>query len=100
MSSDLVNLTIDGYPISVPKGTTVIEAAKQAGVLVPHYCYHPSLPSPAVCRMCLIEVEKAPKLLPACVTTVAEGQVVHTDSERARKARTGVLELLLINHPL
>jgi NADH-quinone oxidoreductase subunit G len=100
MSSDLVNLTIDGFPISVPKGTTVIEAAKQAGVLIPHYCYHPSLPSPAVCRMCLVEVEKAPKLLPACVTTVTEGQVVHTDSTGARKARTGVLELLLINHPL
>ena len=100
MTQDLVNLTIDGFPVSVPKGTTVIEAAKQAGVLVPHYCYHPSLPSPAVCRMCLVEVEKAPKLMPACVTTVAEGQVVHTDSEVAKKARTGVLELLLINHPL
>jgi NADH-quinone oxidoreductase subunit G len=100
MTQDQVTLTIDGFPVTVPKGTTVIEAAKQAGVLVPHYCYHPSLPSPAVCRMCLVEVEKAPKLLPACVTTVAEGQVVHTDSEGARKARQGVLELLLINHPL
>jgi NADH-quinone oxidoreductase subunit G len=84
----------------VPKGTTVIEAAKQAGVLIPHYCYHPSLPSPALCRMCLVEVEKAPKLMPACVTTVAEGQVVHVNSEVAKKAREGVLELLLINHPL
>lgn len=100
MTQDLVNLTIDGMQLAVPKGTTVIEAAKQAGVLVPHYCYHPSLPSPAVCRMCLVEVEKAPKLMPACVTTVAEGQVVHTDSESARKARTSVLEFLLINHPL
>ena len=69
-------------------------------MLIPHYCYHPSLPSPAVCRMCLVEVEKAPKLMPACVTTVAEGQVVHVDSEQAKKAREGVLELLLINHPL
>ena len=84
----------------MPKGTTIIEAAKQAGVLVPHYCYHPSLPSPAVCRMCLVEVEKAPKLMPACVTTVAEGQVVHVNSEQAKKAREGVLEFLLINHPL
>ncbi|MFL5402561.1 MAG: molybdopterin-dependent oxidoreductase [Gemmatimonadales bacterium] len=67
---------------------------------MPHYCYHPSLPSPAVCRMCLVEVEKAPKLMPACVTAVAEGQVVHVDSEKAKKAREGVLELLLINHPL
>ncbi len=100
MSAELVSLTIDGLPVSVPKGTSLIEAAKQAGVLVPHYCYHPSLPSPAVCRMCLVEVEKAPKLLPACVTTVAEGQVVHTASEQAKKAREGVLEFLLINHPL
>ena len=98
--SDLVTLTIDGLNVSVPKGTSIIEAAKQAGVLVPHYCYHPSLPSPAVCRMCLVEVEKAPKLMPACVTSVAEGQVVHTDSASARKAREGVLEFLLINHPL
>ena len=98
--SDFVTLTIDGLSVSVSKGTSIIEAAKQAGVLVPHYCYHPSLPSPAVCRMCLVEVEKAPKLMPACVTTVAEGQVVHTDSASARKAREGVLEFLLINHPL
>ena len=98
--SELVNLTIDGTPVSVPKGTTLIEAAKQAGVLVPHYCYHPSLPSPAVCRMCLVEVEKNPKLQPSCVTTVAEGQVVHVHSDAAKKAREGVLEFLLINHPL
>jgi NADH-quinone oxidoreductase subunit G len=100
MAEELVNVTIDGAQVSVPKGTTIIEAAKQAGILVPHYCYHPSLPSPAVCRMCLVEVEKAPKLMPACVTAVAEGQVVHVDSDKAKKAREGVLELLLINHPL
>jgi NADH-quinone oxidoreductase subunit G len=100
MTPDLVNVTIDGVAVQVPKGTSIIEAAKQAGVLIPHYCYHPSLPSPAVCRMCLVEVEKAPKLMPACVTTVAEGQVVQTGSEQARKARTSVLEFLLINHPL
>jgi NADH-quinone oxidoreductase subunit G len=97
---ELVTVTIDGMQIAVPKGTSIIEAAKQAGILVPHYCYHPSLPSPAVCRMCLVEVEKAPKLMPACVTTVAEGQVVHVNSPTAKKAREGVLELLLINHPL
>jgi NADH-quinone oxidoreductase subunit G len=100
MADELVTVTIDGAPVSVPKGTTIIEAAKQAGILVPHYCYHPSLPSPAVCRMCLVEVEKASKLMPACVTQVAEGQVVHVDSDKAKKAREGVLELLLINHPL
>jgi NADH-quinone oxidoreductase subunit G len=100
MPDELVNVTIDGAAVSVPKGTMIIEAAKQAGILVPHYCYHPSLPSPAVCRMCLVEVEKAPKLMPACVTAVAEGQVVHVNSPGAKKAREGVLEFLLINHPL
>jgi NADH-quinone oxidoreductase subunit G len=100
MADELVNVTIDGMPLSVPKGTMIIEAAKQAGVLVPHYCYHPSLPSPAVCRMCLVEVEKAPKLLPACVTAVADGQVVHVNSGNAKQARQAVLEFLLINHPL
>ncbi len=100
MSDELVNVTIDGVTVAVPKGTAIIEAAKQAGVLVPHYCYHPSLPSPAVCRMCLVEVEKSPKLQPACVTAVAEGQVVHVSSPQARQAREAVLEFLLINHPL
>ncbi|HEX6645114.1 MAG TPA: 2Fe-2S iron-sulfur cluster-binding protein [Gemmatimonadales bacterium] len=100
MADELVSVTIDGATVSVPKGMTIIEAAKRAGILIPHYCYHPSLPSPAVCRMCLVEVEKAPKLLPACVTTVADGQVVHVNSAVAKKAREGVLEFLLINHPL
>jgi NADH-quinone oxidoreductase subunit G len=100
MATEMVNVTIDGMQVQVPKGTMVIEAAKQAGVVVPHYCYHPSLPSPAVCRMCLVEVEKAPKLMPACVTAVAEGQVVHVNSPVAKKGREGVLEFLLINHPL
>ncbi|HZM26196.1 MAG TPA: 2Fe-2S iron-sulfur cluster-binding protein, partial [Gemmatimonadales bacterium] len=100
MADDLVTVTIEGIQIAVPKGTMIIEAAKQAGVLVPHYCYHPSLPAPAVCRMCLVEVEKQPKLAPACVTAVADGQVVHIGSEKAKAARQSVLELLLINHPL
>jgi NADH-quinone oxidoreductase subunit G len=100
MAGESVNLTIDGLAIAVPKGTMLIEAAKQAGVMVPHYCYHPSLPSPAVCRMCLVEVEKLPKLVPACVTAAGEGQVVHVHSPAAKKAREGVLEFLLINHPL
>jgi NADH-quinone oxidoreductase subunit G len=95
-----VNLTVEGRPISVPAGTTILEAAKQAGVLIPHYCYHPGLPIAGVCRMCLVDVEKAPKLAPACATTVAEGQVVTVHNEKAREARKGVLEMLLINHPL
>jgi NADH-quinone oxidoreductase subunit G len=100
MAADLINLTVDGVPVSVPKGTLVIEAAKQAGVLVPHYCYHPGLPVAGVCRMCLVEIEKAPKLQVACATPVSDGMVVRTQSPQAKQGRTGVLELLLINHPL
>ena len=95
-----VNLTIEGRPVTVPAGTSLLEAAKTVGVLIPHYCYHPGLPVAGVCRMCLVEVEKAPKLAPACATAAAEGQVVHVHSDKARDARTGVLEFLLINHPL
>ena len=100
MPEELVNLTIDGVPVGVPKGTLVIEAAKQAGVLVPHYCYHPGLSVAGVCRMCLVEIEKQPKLAIACATQAAEGMVVNTQSAAAKSARTGVLEFLLINHPL
>jgi NADH-quinone oxidoreductase subunit G len=100
MPEERVNLTIDGVAVSVPKGTLVIEAAKQAGVLVPHYCYHPGLPVAGVCRMCLVEIEKTPKLQIACATQAGEGMVVHTQSAQAKKGRMGVLELLLINHPL
>ena len=96
----MVNLTIEGRPVSVPEGTSILEAAKTAGILIPHYCYHPSLPIPGVCRMCLVEVEKAPKLAPSCATSVAEGQIVHVHNDRALEARKGVLEFLLINHPL
>jgi NADH-quinone oxidoreductase subunit G len=96
----MVNLTIEGRKLSVPAGTSILEAAKEVGVLIPHYCYHPGLPVAGVCRMCLVEVEKAPKLAPACATAVAEGQVVHVHSEQSLKGREGVLEMLLINHPL
>jgi len=96
----MINLTIEGRPVSVPEGMSILEAAKHAGVLIPHYCYHPGLPVAGVCRMCLVEVEKAPKLAPSCATTVAEGQVVHVHSAQSREARKGVLEMLLINHPL
>ena len=96
----MVNLTIEGRPVSVVEGTTILEAAKTAGILIPHYCYHPGLPIAGVCRMCLVEVEKAPKLAPSCATTVAEGQVVRVHSEKSLDARKGVLEMLLINHPL
>ena len=96
----MVSLTIEGRPVSVPEGMSILEAAKTAGVLVPHYCYHPGLPVAGVCRMCLVEVEKMPKLAPACATSAMEGQVVHVHSPKALEARKGVLEFLLINHPL
>ena len=96
----MVNLTIEGRSVSVAEGTTILEAAKTVGVLIPHYCYHPGLPVAGVCRMCLVEVEKAPKLAASCATTVAEGQVVHVHSDKSLDARKGVLEMLLINHPL
>jgi NADH-quinone oxidoreductase subunit G len=96
----MVNLTIEGRPVTVPAGTSILEAAKVAGVLIPHYCYHPGLPVAGVCRMCLVDVEKSPKLMPSCATAVAEGQVVHVHDPKSREARKGVLEMLLINHPL
>lgn len=98
--ADMINLTIDGEDVSVPKGTTILEAAKTVGTEVPHYCYHAGLSSPAMCRMCLVEVEGAPKPMPSCVTTVAEGQVVRTQSDAAKGHRRGVLEFYLVNHPL
>ena len=97
---DTVTCTINGRQVEVPKGTRIIEAAERAGVGIPHYCYHPGLSAPAMCRMCLVEIEGMPKLQPACVTTVADGQVIQTESPKARKAREGVLEFYLINHPL
>ncbi len=96
----MIALTIENRPVHVRDGTSILEAAKTVGVLIPHYCYHPGLPVAGVCRMCLVEVEKAPKLAPACATAVAEGQVVHVHSPKALEARKGVLEFLLINHPL
>jgi NADH-quinone oxidoreductase subunit G len=98
--AETVTLTIDGHEVSVPKGTTILEAAKTIGTTVPHYCYHPGMSSPAMCRLCLVEVEGAPKPMPSCVTTVMDGQVVRTQSEEAKGHRKGVLEFYLVNHPL
>jgi NADH-quinone oxidoreductase subunit G len=97
---DTVTITLNGVQAAVPKDLRIIEAAEQLGVGIAHYCYHPGLSAPAMCRMCLVEVEGAPKLAPACVTPVAEGQVIHTESERAKEARKGTLEFYLLNHPL
>jgi len=96
----MINIEIDGKKIEVENGRTVIEAAHQAGIYIPHFCYHKKLSIAANCRMCLVQVEKAPKPLPACATPAAEGMVVYTASEQAVKAQKGVMEFLLINHPL
>ena len=99
-NEDLVTITIDGVEARVPKGMRIIEAAESLGKGIAHYCYHPALSAPAMCRMCLVEVEGAPKLQPACVTTVADGQKIYTESEKAVEARQGNLEFYLVNHPL
>ncbi len=97
---ELVNLTIDGRPVSVPKGSVVWAAARKLGIEIPIYCYHPKMDPLGACRMCFVQVEKMPKLATACTTQVAEGMVVITDSPQVKKARQGTLEFLLINHPL
>src|ERR687889_225462 len=98
--ADPVNLTIDGRQIQAPPGTLVIDAAKRAGIEVPAFCYYEGLSLQAACRMCLVEVEKAPKLVTACTLPVAEGMVVKTESPQVVNARKSMLELLLTNHPL
>ena len=91
---------IDGRKLEVPDGSTVMDAANQVGIYVPHFCYHKKLSIAANCRMCLVQVEKAPKPLPACATPVTNGMKVYTHSEQAVTAQKGVMEFLLINHPL
>ena len=98
--ADLINFTIDGQALRTAPGTLLINAAKQSGIAIPAFCYYDDLSLQAACRMCLVEVEKTPKLQVACTLPVAEGMVVRTDSEIVRKARKGTLEFLLTNHPL
>jgi NADH-quinone oxidoreductase subunit G len=95
-----INLEIDGKAVTVDNGATVMDAATKLGVYVPHFCYHRKLSIAANCRMCLVQVEKAPKPLPACATPATEGMKVHTHSPAAIDAQKGVMEFLLINHPL
>jgi len=96
----MFNLEIDGRTVAVASGSTVMDAAHKLGIYVPHFCYHKKLSIAANCRMCLVQVEKAPKPLPACATPVAEGMKVWTHSELAVTAQKSVMEFLLINHPL
>src|SRR5215470_11456965 len=97
---DPIKLTIDGKQVSTTKGKTVIEAAADIGIDIPHYCYHPGLSIAGNCRMCLVEIEKMPKLQIACNTRVSEGMVVRTRSDRVKHAQAAVLEFLLVNHPI
>lgn len=94
------NITIDGKTVEVEPGTTVIQAAEKLGIELPRYCYHPGLSIVGQCRICLVEIEKMPKPQVACYTPVTDGMVVHTQSEKALRARKDVLEMLLVNHPL
>ncbi len=97
---DPVKLIIDGQEVSTVKGKTVIQAAAEVGIAIPHYCYHPKLSIAGNCRMCLIEIEKMPKLQIACNTQVAEGMTVLTQSPKVLSVRKAVMEFLLINHPV
>jgi NADH-quinone oxidoreductase subunit G len=99
-NEDMVDIEVDGIPMQAPKGSMIIEATDRAGIEIPRFCYHRKLSIAANCRMCLVDVEKAPKPLPACATPVMDGMKVYTSSRRAMDAQHGVMEFLLINHPL
>ncbi len=96
----MIEIDLDGQKVSVPEGSMVMHAAEKAGTYIPHFCYHKKLSIAANCRMCLVDVEKAPKPMPACATPVTNGMIVRTRSEKAIKAQQSVMEFLLINHPL
>ena len=96
----LVHLTVDGQAVAVPKGTTVWQAARQIGIEIPIFCYHDRMPPLGACRMCFVEIEKMPKLATACTQEVGEDMVVRTQTERVRAGQQGILEFLLVNHPL
>src|SRR5437588_322058 len=97
---DTVKITIDGREITVPKGRTVLEAALDNGIELPYYCFHPGLGVDGSCRVCIVKIEKMPKLQTSCSTTCTDGMVVHTKTPDVIEARAGVFEFLLINHPL
>ena len=96
----MIEIELDGKKVSVAPGSMVMHAADAAGAYIPHFCYHKKLSIAANCRMCLVDIEKAPKPMPACATPVTEGMIVRTKSDKALKAQQGVMEFLLINHPL
>jgi NADH-quinone oxidoreductase subunit G len=96
----MIEIELDGKKVEVAEGSMVMHAADKAGTYIPHFCYHKKLSIAANCRMCLVDVEKAPKPMPACATPVTQGMIVRTKSDKALKAQAGVMEFLLINHPL
>ena len=96
----MVEIELDGKKVEIAEGSMVMHAAEKAGTYIPHFCYHKKLSIAASCRMCLVEVEKAPKPMPACATPVTQGMVVRTKSDKAIRAQKSVMEFLLINHPL
>ena len=96
----MVEIELDGQKVNVLEGSTIMHAAEKAGTYIPHFCYHKKLSIAANCRMCLVDVEKAPKPMPACATPVTQGMIVRTKNDKAIKAQKGVMEFLLINHPL
>ena len=96
----MVEIELDGKKVEVAEGSMVMHAAEKAGTYIPHFCYHKKLSIAANCRMCLVQVEKAPKPLPACATPATNGMKVYTHSDPAVTAQKGVMEFLLINHPL
>jgi NADH-quinone oxidoreductase subunit G len=98
--ADNITVTINDRTVEVPPGTLIIEAAKKIGIKIPTFCYDDRLKPVGACRMCLVEVEKMPKLIASCATPVAPNMVIHTESEKVKAARKGILELQLINHPL
>ncbi|MCW9048129.1 MAG: NADH-quinone oxidoreductase subunit NuoG [Gammaproteobacteria bacterium] len=100
MSEDIVTFTVDDVELTAPKGSMLIQATDKAGIHIPRFCYHEKLSVAANCRMCLVDVEKAPKPMPACATPIMEGMIVHTQSAKAVEAQKSVMEFLLINHPL
>ena len=96
----MIEIELDGKKVEVAEGSMVMHAADKAGTYIPHFCYHKKLSIAANCRMCLVDIEKAPKPMPACATPVTQGMIVHTKSAKALQAQRGVMEFLLINHPL
>lgn len=96
----MIEIELDGKKVDIAEGSTVMHAAEKAGTFIPHFCYHKKLSIAANCRMCLVDIEKMPKPMPACATTVTQGMIVRTKTDKAIKAQQSVMEFLLINHPL